>query len=307
MVDVTIAIASCGRPALSRTLASLDAMDVPAGLSIEVLVADDDPSGKAAKIVSSGGPWKLTVRCTKVGARNISHARNACLDAAKGNLIAFIDDDEWVAPDWLGRMLACRREFGAACVFGPVFPQYPQGTPAWIVRANPLYDDWGRRGAVVTTGRSGNTVFDHAFAKRHALRFDPALGSTGGEDTAFFASFHRAGGKLVTTNDAAVFEEVPAERLTLAYLRTRALRSGQSWAQVVLGERSGFGAKAVFALDAFAKMMVAFVTAGIILPLDRAISLRFVIKGWSNLGKLRDVAGRAMTPIYHARSTVTEE
>ena len=43
MVDVTIAIASCGRPELSRTLASLDAMTVPEGMSVEVVVADDDP------------------------------------------------------------------------------------------------------------------------------------------------------------------------------------------------------------------------------------------------------------------------
>lgn len=307
MVDLTIAIASCGRPVLSRTLASLDAMDVPDGFAIEVMVADDDPSGKAAKIVSSLGPCKHPVRCVKVAARNISHARNACLDAAKGNLIAFIDDDEWVAPDWLERMLACRKEFGASCVFGPVFPQYPQNAPAWIVRANPLYDDWGARGAVVTTGRSGNTLFDRVFARRHALRFDPALGSTGGEDTAFFAAFHRAGGKLVITDDAAVFEEAPAERLTLAYLRTRALRSGQSWAQIALYERSGFAARAIFALDAFAKMAAAFTVAIAMLPLDRATSLRFAIKGWSNFGKLRDVAGRAMTPIYHPRPTVTEK
>ncbi len=307
MVDVTIAIASCGRPSLSRTLASLDAMDVPAGFSIEILVADDDPSRKAAKIVSIGGPWKHPVRCVKVAARNISHARNACLDGAKGDLLGFIDDDEWVAQDWLGRMLACRQEFEATCVFGPVFPQYPQSAPAWMVRANPLYDDWGRRGVVVKTGRSGNALFDRAFAKRHALRFDPALGTTGGEDTAFFAALHRAGGKLVATDDAAAFEQVPAERLSLAYLRTRALRSGQSWAQIALGERSGVAARAVFALDASAKMVVAFVTAVCILPLDRAIALRFAIKGWSNLGKLRDIAGHAMTPIYRHRSAVTEK
>lgn len=307
MVDVTIAIASCGRPTLSRTLASLNAIDVPAGLSLEILVADDDPSGKAAEIVSSSGPWKHHVRCVKVGARNISHARNACLDAAKGKLLGFIDDDEWVAPDWLERMLACLREFEATCVFGPVFPQYPDGTSAWIVRANPLYDEWGRRGAVVKTGRSGNTLFDRTFVKRHALRFDPALGSTGGEDTAFFAAFCRAGGKLVVSDDAAAFEEVPAERLSLAYLRTRALRSGQSYAQIALGESSGITARAIFALDAFVKMTVAFVTAVTVLPLNRAISLRFAIKGWSNLGKLRDIAGRTMAPMYHPQPTVTEE
>lgn len=299
MVDVTIAIASCGRASLADTLTSLDKLDIPEGLAIEVLVADDDPSGRAAEIVATGGPWKHPVRAIAVGRRNISHARNACLDAANGDLLAFLDDDEWVAEDWLRRMMDCLREFDAICVFGPVFPQYPDNTPDWMVKANPLFDDWGRRGANVTTGRSGNVLFDPAFTQHHGIRFDPALGSSGGEDTAFFGAVHKAGGMMVATDDAAVFEHVPAERLSLAYLKTRALRTGQSYARLALGERASATASARFAADAFIKMTVGFLTAALLLPLSRAASLRFAIKGWSNLGKLRDVAGLAMTPMYH--------
>lgn len=307
MVDVTVAIASCGRPTLKRTLASLENLELPTELKLEILVADDDPSGGAARIVADGAPWRRPVRCVRVGSRNISRARNACLDSARANLIAFIDDDEWVAPDWLERMLACRSEFRADCVFGPVFPQYPEQTPAWVVRANPLYDHWGGRGSLVATGRSGNTLFDRGLVRRCGLRFDPALGSTGGEDTAFFAALHSAGGRLVVTDDAAVFEEAPVERLTLAYLRRRAVRSGQSWARISLGEQCGIKDRVVFGLDALAKMAAAFAIGAAALPLDRAIALRFAIKGWSNFGKLRDIAGQAMTPIYHPRASGAEK
>ena len=299
MVDVTIAIASCGRPSLVDTLKSLDRLDVPGNLTIEIVVADDDPSGGAADVVATAGPWKNAVRSVAVGRRNISHARNACLEAAKGHLLAFLDDDEWVADDWLKRMLACQREFDATCVFGPVFPQYPDGTPAWLVKANPLFDDWGRRGTSVTTGRSGNVLFDRTFTQRHGIRFDPALGSSGGEDTAFFGAVHRAGGTLIATDDAAVYEHVPAERLSLAYLKTRALRTGQSYARLALGECRTRAERALFAADASLKMTAGFVISTGLFPISRASSLRFAIKGWSNLGKLRDVAGLAMTPMYH--------
>lgn len=290
MPDVTIAIASCGRGTLARTLASLDALEVPQSLSVNVLIADDDPGGAAAKLAASCSPLRFPLKVIAVGARNISHARNACLDAARGSMLAFIDDDEWVAPDWLARMLACKREFGARAVFGPVYPQYPEDTPGWLVRANPLHVDWGRRGRHVETGRSGNTLLDLDFVREKGLRFDAALGLTGGEDTAFFAAFHRAGGRMVVTDDATVYEHVPPHRLELDYIRARALRSGRSWAGIRLDAGASAAARAVFALDAAAKMAVAFALAAFLRPFDPARSLRFSIKAWMNRGKLHACA-----------------
>lgn len=293
---VTVAIASCGRESLIRTLASLDAMQVPGGVRVELLVADDDPDGAATRRIAGGPAPKLPLRCVAVGARNIAHARNACLREARGDLIAFVDDDEWVAPDWLARMLACKREYAATCVFGPVYPQYPDGAPDWIRRADPLHVDWGRRGRIVTTGRSGNTLFDIAFVIGHALRFDPAFGVIGGEDTDFFANVHEAGGKLVVTDDAAVYEHVPPNRIEIGHIRTRALRSGQSWARVALGPEPGLAKRALFAPDALVKMLAAYALAGLAWPVSRAVSLRMAIKAWMNRGKLRAVAGRPFAP-----------
>ena len=298
MIDLTIAIASCGRESLVRTLVSLDHMRVPTGMDIEIVIADDDPHEAATERVATSGARKLPVRCIPVGARNISTARNACLDAARGALVAFIDDDEWVSPGWLIRMLACREEFGATAVFGPVLPQYPTGTAGWLIKADPLYVEWGRRGTVVTTGRSGNALMDLEFVERKGVRFDPELGRTGGEDTAFFAELHEKGGKLVVTDDAMVFETVPAERMTVDYFRTRSLRSGQSYARIVLGEDAGLLRRGFFAFDATAKMTVAFATAALLKPMNQASSLKFSIKGWMNLGKLRDVAGRDMAAMH---------
>ena len=200
-------------------------------------------------------------------------------------------------PDWLVRLFAAQGDFQADVVVGPVFPQYPPGTPPWLVAANPLYVDWGQRGKLLDTGRSGNVLIRRA--RIGTLRFDPKLGKTGGEDTDFFSRLHRAGAKLVATDDARIHEEVPATRLAPGYIRRRALRSGQSYAQFRLGGDLGRDAKgAMFHLDAAAKCLVNFGCAMATRAFDQGRSFRFQQRGWMNLGKLRQFTGKALPSMY---------
>jgi succinoglycan biosynthesis protein ExoM len=299
MEMVTIGIASLGRPRLTRTLTSLCAMQRPEGVAIEIVVADDDPGGAAARRIASGAPWSLPVRVVAVGAGNIAAARNACLEAAGGPLMAFVDDDEWVEPDWLVRLFAAREEFAADVVVGPVYPHYPEGTPDWLCKADPLHVDWGPRGRRVDTGRSGNVLFRRDVAAWRALRFDMALGKTGGEDTDFFHRLHRAGATIVVTDDARIHEDAPPERLSLRYIRLRALRSGQSYARFRLAGARGLDAAGLrFHGDAALKSLAGFAAALLVRPLSRARSLRLEQKAWLNLGKLRQLSGRALPTMY---------
>lgn len=297
MESLTIGIASLGRPCLSRTLASLCAIEMPPSLSIDIVVADDDKNGQAAARVAAGAPWGLPVRAVPVAAGNISIARNACLDAARGDWVAFVDDDEWVDPDWLLRLFAAQDEFSADVVVGPVFPEYPPGTPDWLVAANPAFVDWGGRGKRLDTGRSGNVLIRRAAIGDH--RFDPRLGKTGGEDTDFFNRLHRGGAVIVATDDARAFEEVPVARLEPAYIRRRAMRSGQSYARFRLGEQAGRPlSNAIFYLDAAAKSLAAFAMGMALRPVRRDRSFRLSQRGWMNLGKVRQLTGRDLPSMY---------
>ena len=299
METVTIGIASLGRPCLSRTLQSLCAIDIPPGCALEIVVADDDRDGAARARIAAGEPWGLPVRGLAVGAGNISAARNACLDAAGGSWLAFVDDDEWVDPDWLVRMFAACREFTADIVVGPVFPQYPPGTPDWLVAANPIYKDLGPRGSRIDTGRAGNVLMRRAIVEQAQARFDLALGRTGGEDTDFFHRLYKAGAVIVVTDDARIYEEVPPNRLQPAYIRRRALRAGQSYARFRLRDRRGLDpAGLVFHLDAAAKCAVGFAGAWLLRPVRRGGSLRLEQKAWMNLGKLRQLTGWELPAMY---------
>ncbi|HVY88050.1 MAG TPA: hypothetical protein VG942_04230, partial [Hyphomonadaceae bacterium] len=66
------------------------------------------------------------------------------------------------------------------------------------------------------------------------LRFNPAFGRTGGEDTNFFGQLARNGVVMAYAADAVVDEPVPPARSTLKWLTARAFRSGQSHAVVLL-------------------------------------------------------------------------
>lgn len=292
MARVTITIASLGRPSLRRTIASIRDLLMPPDVAIDLVIADDSRQGAVARTVSELGPLPFPVRCISVGAGNVAVARNACLEAATGDLVAFVDDDEWVAADWLVRLLAAMDEFGADCVFGPVHPQYPPSTPAWIRSANPLFTDWGVRGTEVAVGRCGNTLVRRAFVERHRLRFAQAFGQLGGEDTEFFHRAREAGARMIVTDDALVFEDAPAHRLTVSHFYRRAVRKGQIYARfrVATSER-GAARRAVFYAGAGAKAAAGLGAALALVTLDRAAALRMAMKGWMNLGKLREAAG----------------
>jgi succinoglycan biosynthesis protein ExoM len=288
--SLTITIASAGRPTLARTLASLAAMDKPTGLNLDVVIADDSAAGLVDGIVASVLPLPFPVRVVHVAAHNVSVARNACLDAATGDLLAMVDDDEWVATDWLVRLLAAMQDFNADCVFGPVHPVYPVGTPDWIVAANPLHVDWGHRGRRVQVGRSGNTLVRRAMITTAAARFDTTLGRTGGEDTLFFHTLGRAGAVMVVTDDAIIHEDAPPARVNLRYFRHRAVRTGQIYGRFVLATGAqGVAARAKFYGGAAIKAGAGLGLAGVLWPFDKAKALPFAMRGWMNVGKLREL------------------
>ena len=172
-------------------------------------------------------------------------------------------------------------------------------SPDWIVRADPLYVDWGPRGRIVDTGRTGNTLVKRALIERTGLRFDPALGTTGGEDTEFFRVLGRAGAVMVVTDDAHIFEEAPADRLCRYYLRRRSLRKGQSFARYKLQDIGASAvARAIFYGDAALKALLAGAGSVLVWPFDRASSLRLALLGWMNAGKLREMTGLPPPRMY---------
>lgn len=298
MVKTSVAIASIGRETLIDTLRSIAAVRRPDQMSLDVLIADDSRDGAATRLVAAHPIKNLEVTCLTVASGNISCARNVLLDAADGDWLIFVDDDEWVEPDWLEKLFACQQDFEADVVIGPVHPAYPDHTPAWLKAANPLFNDWGARGKRLYTGRGGNTLVRLDFIRALELKFDEAYGRTGGEDTIFFGQAAERGARIFATDDAIAHEHVPEDRLTVNYILSRAVRSGQSYGQMRLARHPDPVWHILFALAALAKCGAAGLLAIITRLFDRARSFRMRQKLALNLGKLRAVCGLPLAELY---------
>ncbi len=228
-VRVDIAACTFRRPELAETLHSLAAMAVPDDVAIRIIVADNDVEPSAAGLVDTLRPEiPFAIDYVHCPSGNISIARNACLDNATGDYLAFVDDDETVSRDWLVRLLETATATGAEAVLGPVRAGYDLDAPSWMRRGDfhstrPVWV----KGEVVT-GYTCNVLLDRRRPSLQGRRFNLALGRTGGEDTEFFAHMHKDGGKIAYAPDALVYEIVPEKRASFEWLAKRRFRSGQT-------------------------------------------------------------------------------
>jgi len=223
---IDVCICTFRRPSLRETLASVAAQRLPAGVAIRVIVADNDAApDRQAAILAEAATFGLDLVYLHAPVANIAIARNACLEAARTRWIAFIDDDETAAPDWIDRLISARD--GVDVVFGVSQALY----------SDPVIPDWVRQGDFHSNrlagndapwnGYTANVLIDREEIVRHGLRFDPAFGQTGGEDTQFFYRLSCAGGRFGYCPAAVVFEETPRARAQLGWLLRRRYRAGQ--------------------------------------------------------------------------------
>ncbi len=233
--DIDICVCTFRRASLRDTLQSLAAQNLPQGLAMRVIVTDNDETPSARprfdEAVTEFGLCALYVHAP---ARNIAIARNACLDACSAPLAAFIDDDETAAPDWIASLLHAWSTSGAQVILGRVQAIY-EAAPAWAARAD-LHSITPPRHAdgSITTGYTCNALIDRTALELalQDVRFNPAFGRSGGEDTIFFHHLHQRGATLHYCDDAVVYEKVPPNRARLRWLLARAFRSGQSHARM---------------------------------------------------------------------------
>jgi succinoglycan biosynthesis protein ExoM len=294
--EVTICVASIGRTSLVQLLRSLEAMHWPRK-KLQVIVADDSANDAARHLIEDAGPWRLPIDVHAVGARNIATARNTCLDHVQTDFAAFVDDDEWVHPEWLAKLHKTAITYNADAVFGAVDAIYSPTTPPWLKKVGLFRKRPGATGEKVTMGATCNTLVRVETVRRLQLRFDEAFGRTGGEDTDFFHRLSAAGGTLVACSDAVVYEQVPVERLQIRHLRQRYTRGGYTYARVMLA-RQGRLQRAVFYGATLAKMMATGLISLAAWPVRRDLGLIYATRYWGHIGKLLYAARRPSPQMY---------
>ena len=234
LIRIDIGVCTYRRPELEQTLASLATLTVPGNAEIRIIVADNDdaPSakGRVDALRATIGHEIVYVHCPS---SNISIARNACLDNAQGDFLAFIDDDETASEDWIAQLIETAQATKADAVLGPVKATYGTDAPGWMQRGDfhSTFPVWvGER---IITGYTCNVLLRLASPSLAGRRFNLALGRSGGEDTEFFTHMHRMGGKIAYAPAAWVQEPVPAKRAAFSWLAKRKFRFGQTHGRLI--------------------------------------------------------------------------
>jgi succinoglycan biosynthesis protein ExoM len=226
----SVVIPTYRRPeGLAKAIESVLAQDTLDAQEIELLVVDNDPDGSARDVVNRFGNAQIEVRYAHEPEPGVANARNTAVAAAKGKLIAFLDDDQTAPPHWLNHLLRQYDVFKAAVTFGPVDTVLPEeGLPhsdylkAFFARTGPE-----KSGLLDEFYGCGNSLLDMEQMPKDGPLFDKKANETGGEDDYLFSRVEMAGGKFAWAADAEVFEHVPASRAHLKYTLRRSFGYGQ--------------------------------------------------------------------------------
>ncbi len=240
--SVTIAIPTHNRAdTLRETLRSVFALEIPAGLSVELVVIDNgstDATASAAEEEFRRAPFAARrVFEPRLGE---SFARNRAIAEAQGEFILFIDDDATAEPQWASAMIAAMeaRALDAAC--GMVLPRWSAAPPAWMgPRLYPKLAVHSRESITRAPQAQIETLANY-FAANLGLRkaslprfggFREDLGVIGGNpisgaDTDFFLRLIDGGGRMGFVGAAVIYHLVGPERMTRKYLRRKSFAYG---------------------------------------------------------------------------------
>lgn len=235
-----VAIPTFRRPEQLRTnlehvrLRAFEALD---RADVRVIVIDNDPGASARPVVESAAVTDNAVRMVYVHEPRpgIPAVRNRALDESRGaRLLAFLDDDEIPQVGWLTSLVDVWRDTGAAAVMGRVISELPPGTDPWIASSSFFQRGSHPTGTPLRIAATGNLLLDLDAIRRLGVRFDESLGLGGGEDTVFTSMLSRRGGRIVWCQESAAIDPVIPERLTRAWILTRAYAHGNAIFQVRL-------------------------------------------------------------------------
>jgi succinoglycan biosynthesis protein ExoM len=290
---VDVCVCTFQRPAVAQLLASLGKQRLPEGWRLRVIVADNDDTPSAREtVIAAFAANALEGTYLHAPARNISIARNACLDAAGAPFAAFIDDDEIARPDWLANLIHRLKASGAGVVFGRVTAVYAPDAPAWAVNGDMHSTEAFFRNGEIEGGYTCNVLLRRSAVGD--LRFDPAFGRSGGEDTIFFGALSRNSVFMAYAWNAVVEEPVSPERVSIGWLTRRSFRSGQSYSIVL---RTNGRNRAIVLVKSVLKIGFC-VVAGFATMWSAVMWRRAAVRGVFHAGVLSGILGKKPLQLY---------
>jgi succinoglycan biosynthesis protein ExoM len=262
-----------------------------AGLfTFDVVFADNDATRSAEHTVAElAKTSSLALTYCVEPEQNFARARNTALAHAKGDLVAFIDDDELPVKDWLLRLFQTLTSYRADAVLGPVLAQYERTAPSWVRKGGFFDRPRHQTGTVIAwpEARTGNVLFAKEIVTKIDGPFLPQFGS-GGEDVDFFRRLAAAGRTFVWCDEAVAYELVPPHRCTIRFLAGRALLRGSNFPQQG-GSQATNILKSLIAVPSYAVALPVLALVG------RHLFAAYAVKLLEHASRLLAVAGMPLS------------
>lgn len=216
---------------MARLLDKLSVQATEARFTYSVVVADNDSLASANPIVNDwSSTAKLEIEYCVEPRQNIALVRNRALQHAKGDLVAFIDDDEVPVDTWLLSLFNAYQRYQVDGILGPIKPYFERDPPPWVRKGGfferPNHADgyklhWAEC-------RTGNVLFRRSLIDDEVVPFRAEF-AVAGEDMDFFRRMIRKGCTFAWCRDAVAFELVPTRRCSRSFLLKRALLRGSNF------------------------------------------------------------------------------
>ncbi len=229
-LHICVCICTYCRPKLlERLLKELEQQETKGLFSFSTVIVDNDSEQSAKDLVLDYvANSSLDISYFVEPRKGISFARNRALENAKGDMIAFIDDDEFPTHNWLLTLFKAINTYNVSGVFGPVRPHFDSEPPAWIIKGRFCERPEHHTGFVMpwVECRTGNVLIKKKIIEGIGEVFRAEFAS-GASDIDLFRRLIEAEHTFVWCNEAFVYEVVSPNRWKRSFMIKRALLRGR--------------------------------------------------------------------------------
>lgn len=215
----------------------------------EIIVVDNNSTDRTPQVVEEcNRNGKKELVYVKEPEHGLHNARHAGAKAAKGEILAYVDDDVICNSNWLSELVKPYADPEVGCVGGKILPKFEATPPRWVKYFQDFLSILDRGDKIIEI--NDNNIYGCNFSIRRSILyivggFNPdampwnLIKYRGDGETGLLVKVRAEGYKLIYTPFAVVKHVIPKDRLALEYFKKRAFIQGISTSYTIIRKNRG--------------------------------------------------------------------